>query len=526
MSDWKRMYRIVMFFAVVAAMACPSAVVAAEDSESRPNIVFILTDDLGYSDIEPYGAVKVQTPHLQQLAEQGMRFTQMHNTSKCFPSRAALLTGVYAQQNDMWQTHGNIDHAVTMGRVLKDAGYRTIAVGKHHGDQNLYNLGFDHYYGLRDGASNYFNPGKQRASDPGQPAHKDWAYPPGRKFCFDEKTISGFTPDDPDFYMTDDFTDWAIDLMRKHEDEQKPMFLYLAYTAPHDPLHAWPADIAKYEGKFDAGYAAIRQARYQRQLAMGLIDESSYPLSEATHRDWEKLSDSEKRDQARRMEVYAAMIDRLDQNIGRLMDYLKATGELENTVIMFASDNGASAEMVRIGSGKIGSMTRWASLGKDWANVGNTPFRYYKNFSYQGGIATPFIVRWPGVVAPDSRTDYMSHFVDVMPTVVDIADANYPAEHDGDPVVSMQGESLVPVLKGKTDEQRQGPIYWQWSDGRAIYDQGWKLVTEGEDNWQLYDLRQDRTETNNLLEQKPQRVEGLKQKWQQWWQQTAEYRED
>ena len=501
-----------------------SQAIAKEQAEGkRPNIVFILADDLGYSDIAPYGAVKIETPHLQQLADQGMRFTQMHNTSKCFPSRAVVLTGVYAQQNNMWNNHGEFDHAVTMGRVLNDAGYVTIAAGKHHGDQNLYNLGFDHYYGLRDGASNYFNPGDKRPSDPGKPAQKGFAYPPGRVFCFDDKTVKGYTPDDPDFYMTDNFTDWSLKLMKQHEDEQKPVFLYLAYTAPHDPLQAWSEDIKKYEGKFDEGFGSIRQARYQKQLKMGLLDEETFPLSEAAHRDWDELSQSQKRDQSRRMEVYAAMIDRMDQNIGRVMDYLKRQGELDNTVFMFASDNGASAEVVKIGDGKIGSMTRWASLKKDWANVGNTPFRYYKNFSYQGGIATPFIVRWPGRTEPGSVNHTMAHFIDIMPTVVDIANAEYPERHEGDKVVPMQGRSLVPAFKGK-HLQRNEPIYWQWSDGKAIYDDGWKLVTEGNNNWQLFNLRRDRSETNDLIDSRSDKARQLKKQWREWWQSTAKYR--
>jgi arylsulfatase len=493
-------------------------------ANDRPNIVMILADDLGYSDIEPYGAVKVQTPHLQRLAEEGMRFTQMHNTSKCFPSRACLLTGVYAQQNDMWNGPGKIDHAITLGRALKRNGYRTIAVGKHHGKQNLHDMGFDHYHGLRDGACNYFNPGKQRPSDPGKPAHKGWAYPPGRVFCFDDKTVKGWTPDDEDFYMTDNYTDWAIELLSKHENEQEPFFLYLSYTAPHDPLQAWPEDIQKYEGQFDAGFGAIRQARYQRQLDMGLLDRESFALSEPTHRDWSKLSENERQDQARRMEVYAAMIDRMDQNIGRVVDYLEAQGELDNTIIMFASDNGASSEVVRIGEGPIGSMTRWASLKKDWANVGNTPFRYYKNWSYEGGTCTPFIVRWPGHVEAGTRSDYVCHFVDIMPTLLDVAGGSYPQKHEGESLAPLAGQSLLPIFKGEAEATREGPLFWQWGDGKAIYRDGWKLIKQGGRPWQLFNLRKDRSETSDLAKQYPERAEQLKQRWQQWWQATGKYR--
>ena len=518
----------------LAVSAFTPAVAAAEEPEggdtagassagAPPNIVLILADDLGYSDISPYGS-EIDTPNLQRLAEGGIRFTQMHNTSKCYPSRATLLTGVYAQQCDMWNAHNGINHAVTLGEALGSAGYRTIAVGKHHSKQNLYHRGFDHYYGLRDGASNHFNPGAQRPSDPGKPAQKR----PNRAFCFDEKTVRRWTPEDPDYYTTDTFTDWAIELIGKSEEKEddQPFFLYLAYTAPHDPLQAWPEDIAKYEGRYDAGYAAVRKARYRRQIQMGLLDREHYPLSKPTHRAWDELSEKERQDQARRMEVYAAMIDRMDQNIGRLLDHLRETGELENTLIMFASDNGASAETVRIGSGPIGSMTRWASLGEDWANVGNTPFRYYKNYSYQGGVCTPFIAWWPGVIEPGTITDRMSHFIDIMPTLVDITEATYPQRRDGEKVVPMQGRSLLPVLRGK-ETRRGGPLFWEWSNGQAVYHDGWKLVKEGNKApWQVFHLSEDRTETHNLADKRPQLVESLEGVWETWWKETKKYRKN
>lgn len=498
--------------------ACDSEDDAQADRE-RPNIVFILADDLGYSDISPYGA-EVETPHLQRLAEDGMRFTQMFNTSKCFPSRAELLTGTYAQQSGMHDEPGSFANAVMLGEVLGQAGYRTLFVGKHHSTDNPYEWGFDHYWGLRDGAANYFNPGEERPSDPGPPAQKDWAYP--RTFVFDDSVAAPFTPDEG-YYGTDTWTDWALELLDRYEEEPDPFFLYLSYQAPHDPLQVPEEDVEKYEGMYDAGYGAIREARYERLVDSGLIDEATYPLTEPTHRDWDALSEDEKADQTRRMEVYAAMIDRMDRNIGRVIDALDARGELENTLIMFASDNGASAEVVEIGDGPIGSVTRWASLEEDWANVGNTPFRYYKNYSYQGGMATPFIVHWPGVVAPGSTTETVAKFTDIMPTLVDLTGATYPDTYRGDSVVAMQGQSLLPVFEGG-DIEREDPIFNKWDDGRAIYHDGWKLVEEGDSGWELYNLRADRTETTDRADERPERVEEMAATWEAWYESTAPYR--
>jgi arylsulfatase len=505
-------------FAVLYLLAL-NPLVAQDDSTldgygERPNIVMILADDLGYSDIGAYGATKIDTPHLDQLAKNGMRFTSMHNTSKCFPSRATLLTGVYQDQAGLaHKDRAFSDDVVSFGHVLKQAGYRTLFVGKQHSKTNPYNWGFDHYWGLRDGAANYFNPGDKRPGDPGEPAQKSGMGV--RPFVKDDKLIKPFTPP-KGYYSTDSWTDWALKLLKKYEDERKPFSLYLSYQAPHDPLQAPKETIKKYDGAFDAGFSAIRKARYKRQVESGLLDPDRYPLTEPTHRDWDKLSKSEKEDQARRMEVYAAMIDRMDQNIGRVIDYLKEQGEFQNTLFMFASDNGASAEVVKIGNGPIGSMTRWASLKDDWANVGNTPFRYYKNDSYQGGVATPFIVHWPGVVEPGSKTDFISHFIDLMPTFVDVSGAEYPDQHEGKDVVPMQGTSLLPVLNGKQIE-RKTPIYNEWAGGKYIITPDWKLVQQRKkDRWELIPFDTNRSETINKIDERPQKAKQLKKAWKNW----------
>ena len=483
------------------------------EEPSRPNIVIVLADDLGYSDIGAYGS-EIETPVLDRLADSGIRFTQMHNTSKCFPSRAVLLTGLYAQQVGMHEQPGAFRNAVMFGEVLKRVGYRTLFVGKHHSTDNPYNWGFDHYRGLRDGAANYFNPGRQRPSDPGPPAQKEWAYP--RTFAFDDSLVAPFTPPEG-YYGTDSWTDWALELLEQYKGEDKPFLLYLAYQAPHDPLQAPEEAILEYEGIYDEGYEAIAQARYRRQREMWLLDHR-YPRSEPTHRTWESLGDSARTDQERRMQVYAAMIDRLDSNIGRVVDAIKAMGEWEQTLFIFASDNGASAEVVTIGEGPIGSMTRWASLKADWANVANTPFRFFKNDSYEGGTATPFIVHWPEGI-PDSvkgTFDHTTtHFIDIMPTLVEITGGEYPDTYKEEEVPQMEGVSLLPLFKGESI-QREEPLFFDWQQGSAIRTGNWKLVRRGDSGWELYDMRTDRTETRNLTQEEPEVAERMEQRWEEW----------
>ena len=358
-----------------------------QEAYQKPNIVLILADDLGWSDIGCYGS-EIETPNLDRLAENGIRFTQIYNTSKCFPSRAALLTGLYAQQvgyDQDWQ--GPIRNGVTLGEVLQAAGYRTLWSGKHHGIENPIDRGFDRYFGLRDGAANHFNPGLQREGEV-KPAQKR----PDRVWIIDSAQFQPYTPPNSDFYTTDEFTNRALGWLDQYKDDSQPFFLYLSYTAPHDPLMAWPQDIKKYRGKYMDGYQGTRVKRYAKQKEMGLLD-NTYLLSDSDYQGWEQLSGAEQDQEDLKMAVYAAMIDRLDQNIGRIIDKIKEQKKLMNTLIIFLSDNGASAEVVNIeGVGEIGTLGRWTSLGSSWANVSNTPFRYYKNYSYEGGINTPMIV--------------------------------------------------------------------------------------------------------------------------------------
>lgn len=494
---------------------------------SKPNIVLILVDDMGFSDIGCYGG-EVKTPHINSLARNGLRFTSMYNTSKCFPSRACLLTGVYAQQCNMGRNpKGGIKNAITLANLLKTQGYRTFAVGKHHSTVSLFERGFDHFYGFYYGAgkscANHFNPGIQRPGE-GKPARKRGE---SRAYCFDDKLmIPYFTPKEKDWYTTDYFTKWAIDFLEQYKSEDKPYFLYLSYTAPHDPLHAWPEDIEKYRGVYDIGYEQIREARFRRQKQLELFG-PDVRLSPATHQQWSSLSKEQQRNEAQRMQVYAAMIDRVDQNIGKLLKKIRELGEEDNTIIMFASDNGCSSENVNTGDGEIGSLTRWASLKRDWANVSNTPFRYWKNLSHEGGIRTPLIVSWPRVIPNKGRINHQPiHFVDVMATLQDITSAKYPSTSGKQTVVPMQGESFLPALQGKSLPERKKPIFWEYAKGGAVRDGKWKLVTKtltprskrpGKIEWELYDLHADPTETTNVSNSNPAIVKQLGQLWRQWY---------
>jgi arylsulfatase A-like enzyme len=479
--------------------------------QDQPNIILILADDLGWSDIGAYGS-EVATPNLDWLAENGIRFTQMYNTAKCNPSRAALLTGLYAQQVGYEATYLQpLKNGITVGELLQSAGYRTLWAGKHHGFDHPMDRGFDRYFGLMEGASNHFNPGPRRENE-AQPAQKR----NDRPFYEDRKLYQPYSPPS-DFYTTDYFTKYALQWLEEYREEVKPFFLYLAYTAPHDPLMAWPEDIEKYRGKYAEGYEVIRQRRFEKQKKLGIIDDN-YVLSEAIHVPWLSLSDSVRRVEEQKMEVYAAMIDRMDQKIGDIIQKLRVLGKLDNTLFIFLSDNGASAEMVNIpGDGKIGTVGQWTSLGQDWANVGNTPLRYYKNYSFEGGIKTPLIISWPkGLRNQNPLNHYPAHLIDILPTLAELAGANYPLELNGKSVLPAAGESLLPAIRGDKS-LREKPLFWEWSVGRAVRKENWKLVAHGKDaDWELYDLEKDPSEIHNVSLKFPEKAQELKALFEEW----------
>ena len=506
MIDRRRFLRLVAGGAAgFAGASLPGRARAA--SGSRPNILLVMADDMGYSDIGCYGG-EIQTPHLDRLAKGGIRFTQFYNNAKCGPTRASLLTGLYSQAVGS----SNLAKGVTLGEALRPAGYRTLMTGKWHQASIPCKRGFDRYFGLADGCCNFWNPGPRRPGEP-EPGRKNFP----RRWAIDLKEFRPWTPP-AKFYTTDAFTDYALGYLDQYGREGKPWLLYVAYTAPHYPLHAWPDDIARYRGKYMKGWDALRQERYRRMVRMKLID-PSWKLSPRDPRSkgWDSLSDDQKREMDLKMAVYAAMIDRMDRNIGRLLAKIKALGQEENTLVLFLADNGGCAENVnktpKIPAGPVES---YRTVDLPWANASNTPFRKFKRYDHEGGIATPLVAYWPAVIKKGGAiTHQVGHIIDLMATCIDVGGAQYPKEFGGRTILPLEGKSLLPILEGKTREGHDA-IFWQFSSARAVRQGKWKLVVDGKGPWELYDLEADRTELHNLADKHPDKVKELAALWDAW----------
>lgn len=506
---------------------------------ASPNIVIILADDMGYSDIGCFGG-EVKTPNIDAMAKGGLRFTQFYNTGRCCPTRASLLTGLYPHQagiGHMVQDRkqpgymGRLnDSCVTIAEVLKGAGYRTGVFGKwhvtpfdydsgkaDHRDSWPLQRGFDRFVGSLSGGGNYYGP-------------KGWV------------EDNQFTEPGKGFFYTDVVSTAAVDFI-KHEPQDKPLFMYVAYTAPHWPLHAHEEDIAKYEGVYDKGWDAIRESRYQRMLEMGIV-QKGWRLSPRDKRvkSWDEESDKAWR--VHQMATYAAMIDRMDQGIGSIVAALRESGRYENTLMFFLSDNGGCEETPGMPGlnrfAKEGQdTTKWGNLkevkagppetfqsyGIPWANASNTPWRWYKSEVHEGGISTPLVVHWPKGIGEQMHGALIlepGHLIDLMATCVDVAGANYPQTYGQRKVQPMEGVSLKPAFNvaGKDKEsislQREQPLFFAHEGCRAIRDGKWKLVKLRKSNWELYDLEVDRSELNNLAAEKPELVRGLEMKWRAW----------
>ena len=492
--------------------------------EERPNLVIILADDLGYSDVGAYGS-EIETPHLDRLAENGLRFRQFYNAARCCPTRASLLTGLYPHQAGMGAMVSAVDEepepgpyqgflndqSVTLAEVLGEAGYRTYMSGKWHvGERPEHwptKRGFDRYWGLISGASSYFEIITEQ--------------PRLRQIALDGKPWS---PPDSGFYMTDATSDFAVDFLEAHaeEHEEKSFFLYLAYTAPHWPLHALPEDIAKYEGRYDAGWEALREERYRRMQAINLLGEQ-HVLSPrpATVPRWADADST--LEWARRMEVYAAMVDRMDQGIGRVLAQLEAMGADENTLVLFLSDNGASPEDI---TGRnlnnpdvpIGLRGSYVAYREPWANASNTPFRLYKSWTQEGGIATPLIAHWPqGIQTSGGFSDETGHVIDFMATALDLAGTAYPDSVDGRPITPLEGKSLAPIFQ---NGERDGHdvLYWEHIGNKAVRQGDWKLAYDARrsEQWGLYNLAEDPTELHDLSEAHPEKRQELMELYEAW----------
>ena len=473
------------------------------DAEERPNFILILADDMGYSDLGCYGG-EIKTPNLDRLAENGLRYTQAYNTSKCWTTRISLLTGLYHHRSDR-----NFMNTALVGEVLKPAGYHTWWTGKHHADFNPYDRGFDHFSGFLGGAINFWNPGdraREGEDEPGWRAVYSWA--------FDDKVIKPYNPT-KEFFATDTFTDWSLEWLEEDQVFAKPFFLFLSYNAPHWPLHAHIEDIKKYDGVYNQGYEAIRNSRYRKQINLGLFDEKVTPLSDADHTPWSELSEKERKDEALRMQIHAAMVDRMDQNIGRLIGRLEELQKLENTLILFLVDNGASPEKPKRGyknpNSEWGSVGSFEAIGQSWANAVNSPFKKWKIQSMEGGICTPMIAHWPkGIqLSKNSIARDPCHLIDVLPTFMELAgkQAEYPNN-----LPKLDGISLTSTFSGKK-LLRDDPLFFQFGSWQAIRQDQWKLVKRKKEPWQLYDLSKDRTETKDLALQFPDRANSMKKKW-------------
>jgi arylsulfatase len=484
----------------------------------RPNIVLIMADDMGYSDIGCYGG-EIHTPNLNRLAEGGLRFTQFYNGARCCPTRASLLTGLYAHQTGIGHMVGNRgypayqgylnDRCVTIAEALKPAGYRTLMSGKWHvGETRPHwptDRGFDRYFGLISGAANYFDPAKTKAKGV------------KRKMALDDQP---YAPPQDGFYMTDAFADHAVEFLDEHGRRREPFFLYLPFTAPHWPLHAWPEDIAKYKGKYLEGWDKLRWERRQRMIDMGII-RKEWKLSPRDEKTWPWADEEDKESMDLKMAVYAAQIERMDYGIGRVMEKIRRFGAEENTLVMFLADNGGCAEGGPKGFDNRknglppGGVDSYMSYGLSWANASNTPFRRYKHWVHEGGIATPFIAYWPAVIKNGGITREVGHIIDVMATCLDAAGAEYPRTRDGKEVTQLEGRSLLPIFR---EGRRAGhdALFWEHEGNRAVRQGKWKLVSAHGGPWELYDLEADRTELNNLIDDHPDKAEEMKALYEAW----------
>lgn len=507
------------------------------DLGARPNIVIIMADDLGYSDLGCYGG-EIQTPHLDGLAESGMRFTQFYNASRCCPSRASLLTGKYPHQVGLASNGLTLSrNAATIAEVLKESGYHTGMAGKwhlsrtkplddpreqllwlsHRKDSSIFaplesypvNRGFEEHWGIIWGVVNFFDP---------------------FSLVHNEEEIKEVADD---FYMTDFITDKSMEMVETFSKDDQPFFLYVAHTAPHWPLHALPQDIAKYDGIYNEGWDKLRENRYNGLIEKGIVHPDVAPLA---NNESEKLwTDCEEQAwEARHMEAHAAMVDRMDQGIGRLLEKLKETGEYENTVILFLADNGASPERgykpgydrpghTREGEEILyphqnytrpGAEKTWGYLGSAWAGAINAPFRYWKKESFEGGNCTPFIVHWPAGLHDKENTinNGVGHVIDILPTCLEIAGAEYPEYINGLKTSPIEGKSIMPLIDTKI-KTTHDILFWEHMGGRALRVGDWKIAALNKGDWELFNLSEDRTETNNLADDLPEKVNEMETVW-------------
>jgi arylsulfatase A-like enzyme len=529
-----------LFTISIVTLSC-----SVEKTNERPNIILIMADDMGFSDIGCFGS-EIQTPVLDRLSKEGVTFTQFYNGARCCPTRAALMTGLYAHQAGMggmepdWLEpgyRGNINNnCVTLAEAMKYNGYATYMTGKWHLTntssartlEEKYNWprqrGFDRFFGTIKGGGSYYAPSS---------------------LTLDNEDISKQAAEDEDFYYTDAISDYTIEFINEHctKDPDKPFFQYVAFTAPHWPLHALREDRAKYEGKYNEGWDVLRENRFKRMQELGILDDG-WQLSRTTvSSTWENLpnlklpkqfeeikvvnNDNIHEFMSMKMEIYAAQIDRMDQGIGRILKCLEENDISDNTIIVFLADNGGSAEYSIYG-GLVAKKTHntfkengdplsYDSYGEGWAGASNTPFKYYKHFIHEGGISTPLIVRWPAKAKSDGKyRRQLGHVIDLMPTFIAVAGGKYPTDFNGQAIQPMEGVSLLPAIIDNKPIERDY-LFWEHHGNRAVRQGDWKLVAKGETApWELYNMKDDRTETNDLVKVNPELVKKMNKVWWDW----------
>ncbi len=461
-----------------------------KDETDHPNFVIIMVDDMGYSDLGCYGAAVIETPQIDKIAENGLKMRHFYNTGKCHSSRVSLLSGLWCDQAGS----SSLRHAVTFPQLLKTAGYNTGMIGKWHLNDHPMDWGFDKYFGHLSGATDYIA------------GNSTWRL--GREVYND------FGESADEFYATEAMTDYAISFINDFNMEDKPFALYIAYNAPHSPLQAPEALVKKYRGKYMDGWETIQQQIYENQLKKGVIEENTQlPPWPDHHRRWEEASELEKSWEDYRRAIFAAMVESLDMNIGRLVTELKKSGKWENTVFVFFSDNGADSREIANKIDILPWMKRsWLLIGTEWAGVGNTPFRWYKQNQHNGGIATPMIISWPKGLQTNGWNNFRGHIVDIYPTVLELAGISYPEKHQNKETLPLVGVSLVPMIQGQ-EYHREKPIYLKFASSKGIIVDNMKLVSSRQGPWELYDLDRDPTELTDLSAQKPVLVNMLRTKW-------------
>ena len=489
-----------------------------ETKEDRPNIILIMGDDIGFSDLGCYGS-EIPTPNLDNLANQGMRFKQFYNMSKCETTRSVMLTGHYTGD----------DRSLGLGQILKDAGYYTIHSGKEH---------FKEWVPKSVYAENSFHD-----------SYTFWAcneffIPPDstfqRPFILNGEEIHArdLFYKGEDFFKTDAFTDYALERLQSRPDQNAPFFLYLPYGAAHYPLQAREEDIQKFKGKYLVGWDSIRQRRYTKMIELGILDDK-YKLSEPTsnvnkfrghpggdkeirdkipqYRPWDSLTDKEREDLDLEMAVFAAMVHRMDWNIGRVVEYLKQTNQYENTLIMYLSDNGSCPyDSNRDFEFEPGDPAGYRTLCAAWANAGNTPFKFFKQFGHEGGAHTHFIAHWPKSIAPNQITNQQAHLVDIFPTILDAVSVQYPNEIEGKPSLPLHGSSMMPIFNGEQRPEPERIVSGHQPRFRMYREGDWKIVNTNGEKWSLYNLEDDMTEIQDLSESNAAKLEELKENLQAW----------